>query len=149
MSARMRPGRSQYPVFYPLMTRWADNDRYGHINNVVYYALFDSTVNRFLIEQGGLDIHSGEVIGYVVSSNCHYHAPSAYPEALEAGLCVEHLGGSSVRYGLGIFRVGEPLALAHGSLVHVFVDRHSERPTLPPARLRDSLTRLLTAGEAV
>jgi len=149
MSERTRPERAQFPVFYPLATRWADNDRYGHINNVIHYAFFDSTVNRYLIEQGGLDIHAGDVIGYVVSSACHYHAPAAYPEALEAGLCVEHLGGSSVRYGLGIFRVGEARALAHGCLVHVFVDRASERPTPLPAPLRAALARLLPSSEAI
>ena len=30
----------------PLATRWIDNDAYGHINNVVYYSLFDTRGQR-------------------------------------------------------------------------------------------------------
>ena len=55
MTERATPSpRSHFSVFYPLNSRWADNDIYGHINNVAYYAFFDSVVNRFLIEEGGM-----------------------------------------------------------------------------------------------
>ena len=100
------PQRDDYHVFYPVTTRWADNDIYGHVNNVTYYAYFDTAANRYLIEQGGLDISDSTVVGYVVSSGCEYHAPVAYPDDLEAGLRVDRLGNSSVRYGIAIFRRG-------------------------------------------
>ncbi|MEM1182402.1 MAG: acyl-CoA thioesterase, partial [Acidobacteriota bacterium] len=80
MSRPQPPARSEYRVFYPITTRWADNDLYGHINNVVYYSYFDTAANRFLIEEGGLDPHSSSIVGFVVSSGCEYHAPVAYPE---------------------------------------------------------------------
>ena len=118
-----RPVRADYKVFYPISTRWSDNDTYGHINNVIYYSYFDSVANRYLIEEGGLDIADGAVVGYVVSSGCDYHAPASYPEAIEGGLRVDRLGNSSVQYGIAIFREGEDEALAHGHFVHVFVDR--------------------------
>lgn len=137
------PERGDYRWFYPIGTRWADNDIYGHVNNVVYYAWFDSAVNRFLIEEGGLDIGSGAIVGYVVDSGCAYHAPLAYPDAVEAGLRVDHLGNSSVRYGIGIFREGESQPAAHGHFVHVFVARPDERPVAIPAPLRRALSRLL------
>jgi acyl-CoA thioester hydrolase len=136
------PAREDYRVFYPIDTRWADNDIYGHVNNVVYYAWFDSAVNRYLIDAGGLDIAGGEVIGFVVSSGCEYRAPVSYPEAIEAGLRVDRLGNSSVRYGVAIFRAAENSACAHGHFVHVFVDRATNATVSIPPSLREALARL-------
>ncbi|HAN29260.1 MAG TPA: thioesterase [Haliea salexigens] len=140
-----RPVRADYKVFYPISTRWSDNDTYGHINNVIYYSYFDSVANRYLIEEGGLDIADGAVVGYVVSSGCDYHAPASYPEAIEGGLRVDRLGNSSVQYGIAIFREGEDEALAHGHFVHVFVDRAANRSVPIPEGLRAALEKL-TAG---
>lgn len=134
-----RPIRADYPVRYPIDTRWMDNDIYGHVNNVVYYSYFDSVVNRYLIEAGGLDIHAAPVVGYVVNSGCSYHAPVGYPDRIEAGLRVERIGISSVRYGVAIFRDGEEPAAAHGHLVHVFVERAANRPVSVPKPLRNVL----------
>lgn len=140
------PRRGAYAWFLPVTTRWMDNDVYGHVNNAHYYSLFDSAINRFLIERGGLDIHRGDVVGYVVSSSCDYFAPVAFPEALEVGLRVERLGNSSARYGLALFRAGDELARAAGAVVHVFVDRASSRPTPLPARIRAALEAIATGG---
>jgi acyl-CoA thioester hydrolase len=146
MSGKPIPVRNDYRVFYPVSSRWADNDIYGHVNNVVYYAWFDSVVNRYLIEVGGLDINDGRIVGYVVDSGCAYHAPVAYPEVVEVGLRVDRLGNSSVRYGVGVFRQGQDAAAAHGHFVHVFVERPAETSVPVPAPLREALSRLLTEG---
>jgi len=143
MSKPGRPGRSDYKVFYPIDTRWADNDIYGHVNNVIYYAYFDSAANRYLIEEGGLDINDGRIVGYVVSSGCDYHAPVAYPQQLEAGLRVDRLGDSSVRYGIAVFERGQPEAAAHGYFVHVFVEREANRSVPVPPALRRALEKIL------
>ena len=136
------PDRTSYRFFYSLTTRWADNDVYGHINNVVYYSYFDSVANRYLIEEGGLNIGSSEVVGYVVSSGCEYHSPISYPEEIEAGLRVDKLGNSSVNYGIAIFRKGEPFAVAHGYFVHVFVDRDEQKAAPIPDNLRSALDKI-------
>jgi len=135
--------RSAYRHFSPVPTRWMDNDVYGHVNNVVYYSYFDTAINRFLVDEGGLDIHGGATIGLCVESHCKYARPVAFPDALEAGLRVEHLGRSSVRYGIGIFVVGEPTAVAEGWFVHVFVDRAARTSTPIPDGIRAALARLL------
>lgn len=135
--------RKDFNWFSPLTTRWADNDIYGHVNNVMYYSYFDSTANRYLIEQGGLDIHNGPVIGLVVDSGCSYFAPVAFPDALEGALRVAHLGRSSVRYELAIFRPNAEDAVAQGHFVHVFVDRQTRQSTGIPGQLRDALAQLL------
>ncbi len=143
MSERKPIGRrADYFYFQPISTRWSDNDIYGHVNNVTYYSYFDSVANHFLINQGGLDIHDGGIIGLVVSSGCAYHAALAYPDRLEGALRVNRLGNSSVEYGLAIFREGEETAAAEGYFTHVFVDRENRRPTLIPETLRQALARL-------
>jgi acyl-CoA thioester hydrolase len=130
-------------VFYPITTRWSDNDIYGHVNNVTYYSYFDTAANRYLIEEGGLDISDGTIVGYVVNSGCEYHAPITYPETIEAGLRVDRLGNSSVQYGIAIFKEGEAEAAAHGHFVHVFVKRAANQSVPIPQNLRAALARLL------
>lgn len=135
--------RADYPHWDRLDTRWKDNDVYGHVNNVEYYSYFDTVVNRYLIREGGLDIHRGAVIGFCAESLCRYHAPLAFPDVIEAGLRVLRLGRSSVRYGLGLFKPEQPRPAAEGEFVHVFVDRGSQRPVALPEALRAALERLV------
>ena len=134
--------RSAYRRFVPVTTRWMDNDVYGHLNNVVYYSLFDTAVNRTLIEAGALDISGGEVIGVVVETHCDYFSPLAFPQGVEAGLRVAHLGASSVCFSVGIFAEGGDQTAARGHFVHVYVDRATRRPVPLPERLRDVLQEL-------
>lgn len=131
--------RADYRHFATLGTRWLDNDVYGHINNVQYYSFFDTAVNRFLIEREVLDIHDGTVIGLVVETQCNFFASTAFPEDIEAGIRVAHLGNSSVRYEVGLFSAGRENPIARGHFVHVYVDRASRKPVALPADLRATL----------
>lgn len=136
-------GREGYRAFRTISTRWMDNDAYGHVNNVVYYSWFDTVVNAHLIEQGALDIHHGAVIGLVVETQCNYFAPVEFPQVVEAGLRVARIGSSSVRYEVGLFLQGEPLTVAKGHFVHVYVDRAQRRPAALPPPLKMVLEALL------
>ena len=126
------PARSAFARFVPIATRWSDNDAYGHLNNVVYYALFDSAVNAVLIEAGLLDPATSAIVGLVVESNCRFYASLTYPEMAEVGVAVAHLGQSSVRYHLAVFKVGAESAAAAGGYTHVYVDRATNRPVPIP-----------------
>jgi len=135
--------RDRFRHFVVIPTRWMDNDIYGHVNNVVYYAYFDTVINRFLIGDGGLDIAGGEVIGIAAESHCRYRRAVAFPTDLDAGLAVGKLGRSSVRYEIGLFPQGEAEVAAEGWFVHVFVDRVTRRPAPIPDRMRAALERLV------
>lgn len=127
-------GRGTYRHFSRVTLRWADNDAYGHVNNTVYYAWFDTAVNEWLVREGLLDIHHGNPIGLVVETGCRFLAPLSYPGEIEVGLSVEKLGNSSVTYRLGVFAVDGDAPAAEGHFTHVYVDRDSRRPVpLPPA----------------
>ena len=135
--------RAHYPVLRAIHTRWSDNDMYGHVNNVVYYGWFDTVVNAYLIEHGALDAQGGEVIGYVVETQCNYFAPLSFPQVVEVGLRVAHAGRASVRYELAVFAQGSEAAAAQGHFVHVYVDRATQRPVRELAlALRSALARL-------
>ena len=143
MAERPAPHRlADYPHKQSITTRWMDNDAYGHVNNVVYYSWFDTVVNAHLIERGALDIHQGETIGLVIETQCNYFASVEFPQTVEAGLRVAKIGKSSVRYEVGLFLAGDPLTVAKGHFVHVYVDRATRRPTHLPQRLKSVLEAL-------
>lgn len=135
--------RNRFNIFMPLQTRWADNDIYGHMNNVVHYALFDTAVNEWLIDQGLLDIENSSQIGLVVETGCHYFAELAFPDKIEAGIGIEHIGSSSVIYRVALFREGEDKAAAQGRFVHVYVDRKSRKPMPLPDNWTKAMRPLL------
>lgn len=135
--------RLAYKAFRLIGTRWMDNDAYGHVNNVVYYSWFDTAVNAYLIEQGVLDMAQGQTIGLVIETQCNYFSPLSFPQSVEAGIRVARLGLSSVRYEVGLFAQGAPLTAAKGHFVHVYVDRHTRRPTPLPPNLKAVLEKLL------
>ena len=139
MASKIDVTREDYKVFYPISTRWMDNDIYGHVNNVTYYSYFDTAANTFLINHCGLDIHGGSIVGFVVSSGCEYLAPIAFPDKIDVGVRVDRLGNSSVQYGIGIFKDGTEQVCAFGHFVHVFVDRISNKPVSIPEKMRKAL----------
>ena len=139
------PSPGDYAHRRPIPTRWKDNDVYGHVNNVEYYSYFDTVINAWLIDEGGLDIHRGPVIGLCAESHCAFHAPLEFPDTVDAALRVGHLGRSSVRYEIGLFGDGGERCAATGWFVHVFVDREDRRAVEIPERIRAALERLVVA----
>ena len=155
-------GREAYRAWRTLDTRWADNDAYGHVNNVVYYAWFDTAVNAWLIDQGLLDVASGDPIGLVVETGCRYFSELAFPDRVaaglrvgrlgtssvryEIGLAVERLGTSSVTYRLGVFAKDAAHAAAEGHFTHVYVARDSRRPVALPQSWREKFAAVQMGG---
>jgi len=134
--------RTAYPAFLAIPTRWLDNDTYGHVNNVTYYAYFDTVVNEHLIRAGRLDIRHAPAIGIVVETACRFQKPLSFPDVIDAGLRVAAIGRSSVRYEIGLFLQCEDEVAATGRFVHVWVDRTSRRPISVPDAIREALAPL-------
>ncbi|KAL1304200.1 hypothetical protein AAFC00_000623 [Neodothiora populina] len=140
--------RSDYGHLSEYRTRWSDNDMYSHMNNSVYYFLFDSLVNAYLISNCALDPPTSALIGLVVHSHCDYFSPVGFPALVDLGLRVEKLGKNSVTYEIGVFERGVEEVKAVGQFVHVFVDRETRRPRAEGMMLgmREGLGRLLVKG---
>ncbi|KAB2920517.1 MAG: acyl-CoA thioesterase [Hyphomicrobiaceae bacterium] len=146
MSGRPPPEqRSAYPHFLEIPTRWNDNDSYRHVNNAVYYEYFDTVVNRFLIDNDVLDVERSAVIAVVAETHCRFFSQIAFPSQVHAGLRIAHLGTSSIRYEIGLFRDDERTASAQGHFVHVCVDRGTSRPVPVPRKLKDLLGSLMVS----
>ena len=137
------PTRQDYLHFLTIPTRWMDNDIYGHVNNVVYYSYFDTAIGAYLIGEGGLDIHASPVIAVCAESGCRYHASLTFPDKIEAGLRIAHLGQRAARYEIGLFKAERSQAVADGHFVHVFVERATMRPVEIPADIRAALEKLM------
>lgn len=144
-TASNRPGlsRADYPHFLPIQSRWNDMDKYGHVNNMVYYGYFDTVVTDYIVRIGQLDTDRSPVVGLVVESHCNYHRPITFPAIIECGLRVGKLGRSSVRYEIGVFTSGDAEIAADGHFIHVYVDRETMRPTPVPSPLREALAALV------
>lgn len=149
MTERPKPDRHDtYAYFQTMTTRWMDNDSYRHMNNTTYYSFFDTIVNQYLIENGALDIEKSPVIGLVAETTCRYFRSIGFPSKINVGLRVGHLGNSSIRYEIGLFKDDEDEASAQGHFVHVYVDRESGRPTAIPEKLKSVVAPLRRAAMA-
>ena len=135
--------RDDYQKFYPLSTRWMDNDMFGHINNVVYYSFFDTAVTHFLIETGILRLKNNPIVFYVVHTSCNFITSLSYPEEIEAGIMLKKIGKTSITYGVSVFKKGAISAAAYGEFIHVLVDRNSNKATLIPEDIRQKIKSLM------
>lgn len=131
--------RAQYNFLFPIQTRWADNDIYGHVNNVTYYSYFDTAANALLIQHAAFDIHNSPIIGLVVNSSCNFLEELTYPEIIEVGVTISKISNSSLTYDLAIFKQGQQNASAQGQFVYVFVERETKKSTSIPQGMRDAL----------
>lgn len=135
--------RQNYTFLFPIQTRWADNDMYGHVNNVTYYSYFDTAANALLIQHAGFQLKDSPIIGLVVDSACSFLQELSYPEIIEVGVAIGKIGNSSLRYDLAIFKQDQDQAAAQGHFVHVFVDRQTRKSTSIPNDMRDALMQFL------
>ena len=130
-----------FAVHWPVLTRWTDNDMFGHLNNAVYYELFDTAINAWINTNAGVDPVTAPWLGVVAESGCRYFSELAFPDPLVVGLAVTRLGTSSVTYRLAVFAppvnpdISSTVA-AVGHWVHVYVDRTSRRPVPIPDAVR-------------
>lgn len=116
---------------------------YGHLNNVVYYEYLDTAVNAWLVNEAGLSVPSGDVVGLVVESGCVFHASLGWPQPIDVGLRIGRIGRTSILYEAGLFEPGTEEAAADLHFTHVYVDTQTRRPVELPKALRDAATSIL------
>lgn len=133
---------ADFPASRRITTRWMDEDVYGHVNNVTYYAYFDTAVNGYLMEATGVDIRGLDAVGVVAETSCRFLRSLRFPADVEVGIGVERLGTSSIVYRLAVFQPPEPAPAALGRFVHVYVDARTREVTPVPEPIRDAVSGL-------
>lgn len=119
--------RKNYLWWNTYSTRWGDNDMYGHVNMIIYYSMFDTVVNYFLMEYANFDPVVSDYIGITPETRCRYYKPVKYPEIVDVGIVVKKLGKSSITYEIGVFKKDSEIICAIGHFVHVYVDRINQK----------------------
>ena len=140
--------RERYSIFSTVSTRWNDNDVYQHINNAIYNFWMDTAVTEFFrLQEPGLPNTPLVPIG--AETQMTFHRPITHPANVETGFRVERIGNSSVRCGVGIFVQGETEASAWGHMIHVWVDRETNKAVPIPDKIRQGMESALLreAGE--
>src|SRR5262249_44369878 len=131
--SRQPPGRrSDYRWFHTITTRWMDNDVFQHVNNVNYFSFFDTAVTYYEMTTGVVDLLKDPVHCVVAEVMCRYHSSVAFPDRIAVGIRVARIGGSSVRYEIGVFRNDEDIAAAGGYFGHVFGGREAQKAAPMP-----------------
>ena len=120
--------RNRYRYFRPIELRWNDFDRFGHVNNAIFFELFDTAVNNWLTEVG-LFQRDFDPMCVVARHACDYFLEIKQSDKVEVALAIETIGTSSLTYLPALFQIGEDRPAAQGTYVHVAVDRTTRRPT--------------------
>ena len=137
--------RSSYPHFIETPARWNDLDIFGHINNAVFYQMFDTAILRVLTATEAIG-REAPFAALVVASGATFHREVLFEASINVGLKVVHLGRSSVRYELGLFADDAAESAVDGKVTHVFVDRVSRRPVEIPESVRARFQQLQVAS---
>ncbi|SDP54038.1 acyl-CoA thioester hydrolase [Pedococcus dokdonensis] len=137
--------RDHFDQVTRVTTRWSDNDMYGHLNNAVYYELFDSAINAWLITLGEAEPMGSSTLGVVAESGCRFFRELEYPRPLDVAVRVERLGRSSITYALGLFDAEASEIAALGRWVHVYIDRESRSAVPIPPVVRELLEQAVAA----
>ncbi len=135
--------KSNYSYLEKVDTRFGDNDIFGHLNNIIYYSIFDSVINRFLINNCDYNPLNSEIIAISPETRCKFRKSLSYPEKVEAGLSTFKIGNTSIIYDIALFKLEEDVACAEGYFVHVFVKRNKMREKVKiPEKIRKELERI-------
>ena len=135
--------KKDYNYFEEVDTRFGDNDIFGHLNNVVYYSLFDSVINRFLIKKCKYNPFTSEIIAISPETRCKFKKSFKYPNTIVAGLSTFKIGRTSVIYDISLFSQNGKLPHAEGYFVHVFVKRNKMQEKVSiPKKIRVQLLKI-------
>ena len=135
--------KKDYLYVEAIDTRFGDNDIFGHLNNVIYYSLFDSVINRFLIKKCKYDPLSSNIIAISPETRCKFRKSFQYPDTIIAGLSTFKIGKTSVIYDIALFSKRGRLAHAEGYFVHVFVKRNNmQEKVLIPKKIKLELLKI-------
>lgn len=118
--------RSDYRFWVKEHVRFADLDLVGHVNNKSYTVYAESGRVAFLRETGFWTGGKEAPQNVIVRMELDYLRELHYPADLDIGVRVTHLGRTSFRLSLGVFKGDDCYAVA--VTVHVRIDPTTRKP---------------------
>ena len=131
--------KQDYKYFCEISTRWNDNDVRWHVNNAKYYEFFDTVINKMLMELNSVSLKAGKNIFVTAETGCKYFEEISFPDKIIAGLKIDYIGNTSIRYDIGLFKNNLNKTSAKGFFVHVLVNQNTKKPSPIPLKLKNDL----------
>ncbi len=118
----------------PMPLRWSDLDAFNHVNNARFLTFLEQARIEWF-ESIGEPWVTDTSAPVVASATLNFKRPIEYPASISVELFTEKLGTSSVVIGHRIVADDGTLH-CDGSVVAVWIDRHSGKPTALPDGVR-------------
>ena len=126
---------NDYKYFQEITTRWNDNDVRWHVNNAKYYEFFDTIINKYLIGLETFDLKTDKNFFVTAETSCKYFEEISFPDSITAGLKINYIGNSSIKYEIGLFKNENKTVSAIGIFVHILINSITKRPVKIPVRI--------------
>ena len=78
----------------PAQLRFSDVDRFGHVNNAVYFSLFDMCKTRYFFDVAGKDFFD-KMSTVVVHIDANFISPVYFPDEIVIQTAISKLGHKS------------------------------------------------------
>ncbi len=124
---------SDYPVTIEIPIAWGDMDAFQHVNNTVYFRLFESVRIAYFDKIDILEVMNETGIGPILAStNCRFKIPLTYPETVTAGARVERIEEDRfiMKYAVISHKLEKIAAIGEGEIV-TFNYRSNKKAPVP------------------
>ncbi len=136
--------RETFPFWTREIIRFADLDRYGHVNNVAF-AVFSESGRVHFFEEVTPGSTSGSGVGWViVKLTVDFLAQAHYPGEGEVGSRITRLGNSSCVLIQGLFNAGRCFGTSEA--VCVWADVAAGKSLPLPDHVRAGLARYMAGA---
>lgn len=78
----------------PAQLRFSDVDQFGHVNNSIYFSLYDMCKTRYFLDVVGDDVFQSMAI-VVANINANFLAPIFYPDEIVIQTSMQKIGHKS------------------------------------------------------
>lgn len=139
-----------FPVVVEVPVAWGDLDAFGHVNNTIFFRMFESARIAYFDEIDFRGAATARGVGPILAStHCRFRRPLGYPDTVLVGARVSETGEDrfTMEYIIVIRERGEVAALGGGVVVSYDYGAGAKAPL--PEEVRRAIERVERRGDAV
>lgn len=129
------------PFSYNSIVRFTDTDKYGHVNNSVYFIYFEEARTQWLF--GFPDLvkwgQDNSIQFVIVEQNCKYMHPLLHPNRIETTQKIKKIGTASIEFTYELRVLGSDQVLTTGNTKLAFFNSTTNKLQRIPTNLRQML----------